>query len=143
MRELHLWRAVLSIYIKNVEFDRRDQSDNCLVSFGNFLTRKHAVDDVRHLPKVCDDSEIRLWLTAFMQVKTGQGKDAATSVEFARTLSQRRMEQEKLGEIFWYNGATWDYLDSLPSGPSVLELATHYLPLSEFAGFVKPKLGSR
>ena len=89
--------------------------------------------------QTCRDHETQAWVSSFLHYKDKKTKEANAFFELARSLTEKREDQEEFAKYFWLDGATWDFPKELPAGPSTFEMFAALAANPEFQAYIKKK----
>jgi hypothetical protein len=139
-RELELWR-VFSLFALKLKEDTPRNQDliNCF-ALATALKRSSPAELQQYKDRIsCPDLESQYWVKAYAHYRGKRYREAVSFFENAKALTEKRVEQDEFARAFWIDGATWDFDDSLPAGPSIFEFFTALVSEKEFLDFIKKK----
>jgi hypothetical protein len=138
--EFMLWNDFISLKLRLVHLEMASDPElECLylaVALKRFSIAELEQYQIHHQ---CSDTEIHAWVTAYVSSKLKRTREATSFFETAKALSEKRLEQTIFAKLFWVGGATWDYKDVLPGGPSHFDLFLALVSNTDFLNFVKKR----
>jgi len=139
-QELENWRTFITLKSRNGHLDEPNSVPlDCL--YLAIALKRFNLSELEQIQgrNKCSDGEIQLWLQAFIEFKRKRIREAVGLSDAARNMTEKRQEQTEFAKQFWIAGATWDYREELPAGPSNFDLFLSLVSNQEFLSFVRRK----
>jgi hypothetical protein len=141
-KELKIWRTFAALRSRgkvNEQDLRNDPMLSCLyvaVGLKRFSTKEL---EALQSQQVCQDPETQYWLSTLVNTRLKKSRESSSFYDLAKAATDKHNEQTELAKSFWIDGATWDYTDSLPSGPSMFELFNALANSAELQNLIRKK----